>query len=106
MPKDPERSLAMRRVFDDFNVIERLDDQSERVVLGNEERLPILLDERGDRIEGPPLEEGERVIITYPGNLKVEGSITIQERHGQRWWIGRITGAYRNLDTEAVQHAN
>jgi hypothetical protein len=94
----------MCRVFDNFNRIERLDDQSERVVQGNEEHLPILLDERGEHTEGPPLEEGERVMIMSLGNLEVEGSITIQERHGHHRWIGMMTGTYRSLAHAAVEH--
>jgi hypothetical protein len=86
----------MRRVFNDFNDIER--QGAESVTLGNEEHPPIVLDDHGEHVDGPPLSEGEKVILTYPGNLEVEACIAIEEHHGQRWWVGVITGAYRDLN--------
>jgi hypothetical protein len=70
----------MRQVFTDFMKLERRADGTVRIMLGAEQVTPDLAG----------LTDGERVRLTYPGELQADATVQREEHNGLTVWYAVV----------------
>jgi hypothetical protein len=84
----------LRQVFADFARLEERPGLGLSVPLGREDRTPELA----------RLQEGERVLLVEPDNLRAEGTVKHVDSGGYRYWFGILESmaAIQDIDPETL----